>query len=146
MAHEQAVRQYLAYWFQAGKRLRIKNKQDSYAPRSVIQGDRYSPEFEACWEYLTSEKPGECYLEGTDQTIQDLLSEQWDVVSCARCDMPIPMRVVGRTPTECPCFDLPTWPNTDIPQPRSPINTISQLSELRNRLMTKTSDRPNSEE
>ncbi|MEL6221161.1 MAG: hypothetical protein AAFQ57_13795 [Cyanobacteria bacterium J06626_14] len=145
MAHEQAVRRYLAYWFQAGKRLKLKNKEDSYAPHSVIQGDHYSPEFEECWAYLTSDSPGECYLEGTEQTIQALLSPQWDIVSCARCDMPIPMRVIGLTSPECPCFDLPTWPNDELPQPRSPVSTSSHLTALRDRLMLNECDRLTSE-
>jgi hypothetical protein len=84
---------------------------------------------------LTSENPGECYLEGTDYTIQELLSPAWDVIPCARCQMPLPMKVVGVTSPECPCFDLPSWPNSDIPQPRSPICTTSHLADLRTRLM-----------
>lgn len=142
MANEQAVRQYLAYWFQAGKRLVMKGGRDSYAPRLVFQGNNYSPDFESCWEYLTSSASGECYLEGTEQSIQELLSNRWEVLLCARCDMPIPMVVAGVMPAECPCTDLPTWPNNDIPKPHSPINTTAHLTHIRNRLMRQESDRP----
>lgn len=141
MAHEKVVRQYLAYWFQAGKRVVLEAKGESYCPNVILQGDRYSPEFEACWNYLSDASSGDCYLEGTSQTIQELLSSQWEIVSCARCDMPIPMLVLGVMPLGCPCFDLPTWPNSDIPQPRSPVNTPEQLVQIRDRLLVNTTHR-----
>ncbi len=135
MADEKDVRQYLAYWFQAGKRVILSARKEAYCPSTVLQGDRYSPEFEDCWAYLMQDESGDCYLEGTHQTIQELLSPQWDVAPCARCDMPVPMVVLGAMPPECPCSDLPTWPNTDIPKPRSPINTPAHLANIRDRLM-----------
>ena len=138
MANEKAVRQYLAYWFQAGKRVVLEAKGESYCPQVILQGDRYSPEFEACWNYLSDASSGDCYLEGTSQTIQELLSSKWEIAPCARCDMPVPMLVLGVMPLGCPCFDLPTWPNSDIPQPRSPVNTPEQLVQIRDRLLANT--------
>ena len=135
MANEKAVRQYLAYWFQAGKRIVFEAKGESYCPSVIIQGDRYSPEFEDCWNYLLDDKSGDCYLEGTSQSIQDLLSSKWDIAPCARCDMPVPILVMGVMPMGCPCFDLPSWPNSDVPQPRSPVNTPEQLRQIRERLL-----------
>ncbi|MGF1496633.1 MAG: hypothetical protein ACFB8W_07390 [Elainellaceae cyanobacterium] len=135
MATENEVRQYLAYWFQAGKGLVIDGGRGYCRPSRVIQGDRYSPEFEQCWNQVQTADSGDCYLEGTSQTIADLLSPSWDVSPCARCGMPVPMVSVGMPPVECPCSDLPTWPNQDLPQPRSPINSSDRLSKIHQRLM-----------
>jgi hypothetical protein len=142
MADEKIVKQYLAYWFQAGKRVILEPEGKAYCPRAVIQGDRYSSEFERCWNYLVNEKSGGCYLEGTPQTIHELLSTKWDIISCARCDMPVPTLVLGMTGGECPCSDLPNWPNDDIPRPRSPISSSEQLKTIRNRLRHQTSAPP----
>lgn len=134
MASEQQVRQYLAYWLQLGKRLMTHNGQQAVKPASVIAGDRYSDEFEACWKLATSPEAGDCYIEGTTQTITDLLSPIWEIHPCARCAMPVPTRSLGLPPTECPCFDLPNWPDSQLPQPRSPINTSNSLQRIRDRL------------
>ncbi len=134
MASEQEVRQYLAYWFQLGKKAMLPNNH-TMLPQPVIQGDRYSEEFEDCWRQIISPNTGDCYLEGTEQTITELLTPAWDLNSCARCTMPVPVRNVGMPPKSCPCNDLPTWPNTEVPAPRSPVNTQSQLMEIRERLL-----------
>lgn len=34
----------------------------------------------------------------------------------------------------CPCFDLPTWPNLDLPLPRLPVDSRSHLEQIRARL------------
>jgi len=134
MASEQQVRQYLAYWFQLGKRLITHNGQKSLKLTSVISGDRYSDEFEACWNLVCSPESGDCYIEGTTQTIQELLSSAWEISSCARCAMPVPTRSLGMPSDECPCFDLPYWPDTETPQPRSPVRTADSLQKIRDRL------------
>lgn len=134
MASEQDVKKYLAYWFQAGKCVALKGGKESYCPKTVLQGDRYSKEFEDCWNHLLDPASGDCYLEGTTQTINQLLSPIWDISPCARCDMPIPMLVLGVPPTGCPCSDLPNWPNDEIPQPRSPVSTPDHLVQIRDRL------------
>jgi len=131
MATPQDVRQYLAYWFQAGKRI-IANG-TPHCPASVIAGDRYSDDFEQTWQMALSQKES-CYLDGTDQTIADLLGDSWDIASCARCSMPVPIVAVGISALECPCNDLPTWPNFELPQPRSPVSSTDQLNRLRDRL------------
>lgn len=135
MASEQEVRQYLAYWFQLGKKVFIHNGQDSLLPQPVIQGDRYSQEFEDCWQQLLTPESGDCYLEGTEETVTELLTPGWSVSPCARCSMPVPIRNVGMPPLSCPCNDLSSWPNTEIPAPRSPINSQTQLTEIRERLL-----------
>lgn len=132
MATEQDVRKYLAYWFQAGKPV-VSLQGDSCRPELVIAGDRYSDAFEALWQAVLSKKQA-YYLAGTDQTVADLLSEAWEIDSCARCDMPIPAASVGVGAATCPCSDLPTWPNFELPQPRSPVSSTDRLNRLRDRL------------
>jgi hypothetical protein len=134
MASPDQVKQYLAYWFQLGKKVVVPNSRETLLPQPVLQGDRYSPEFEACWQRLSGPRNQDSYLEGTDQTIGELLTSAWDVNACARCDMPIPVLSLGARSPACPCEDLPSWPNTDLPQPRSPISTSAQLSNIRDRL------------
>ena len=113
----------------------LRNGQEELLPQTVIQGDRYSDEFEQCWQRVRSPTSGDCYLEGTDQTIAELLTPAWEVSPCARCSMPIPIRNVGMPPLSCPCFDLSGWPNTEAPTPRSPIDTKAHLTQIRDRLL-----------
>ena len=134
MASEQKVKQYLAYWFQLGKKVLIRNGQEALLPQVVIMGDRYSDEFEAVWQQILSSGEGDCYLEGTHETISELLTPAWELNSCARCSMPIPMRIIGMPPLACPCHDLPSWPNTSVPSPRDPIDSHEHLQGILNRL------------
>ncbi|MEP0802555.1 hypothetical protein [Funiculus sociatus] len=134
MASKHQVRQYIAYWFQLGKKVLIHNGKEALLPQPVIQGDRYSEEFESCWQKIISPDSGDCYLEGTQETIAQLLTPGWDVSPCGRCEMPVPIKTVGMPPELCPCNDLPNWPNTEVPQPRSPVSSQSRLIEIRDRL------------
>lgn len=135
MASKEDVKRYLAYWFQLGKRVVIDNGAATLQPREVIKDDRYSDEFEKCWQRITSPDTGDCYLEGTHETIAELLTPTWDVSPCARCNMPIPVKNVGMPPLACPCFDLTSWPNSELPPPRCPIDTQEQLKMIRDRLL-----------
>jgi hypothetical protein len=134
MASEQEVKRYLAYWFQLGKKVVIHNTQTALLPQPVIAGDRYSDEFESIWQQIVSPHSGDCYLEGTEQTIAELLTPRWDIDPCVRCDMPVPLINIGIPPEVCPCNDLPNWPNTEIPAPREPVNSHNRLSGIRDRL------------
>lgn len=135
MASEQQVRQYLAYWFQLGKRVLIHGGRESLLPRPVIQGNRYSDEFESCWQQINANNAGDCYLEGTNQTIAELLSPAWEINPCSRCSMPVPLRTVGMVSSpDCTCSDIPDWPNNDMPQPRDPIDSQTLLMQIRDRL------------
>ncbi|MBW4516851.1 MAG: hypothetical protein KME11_16700 [Timaviella obliquedivisa GSE-PSE-MK23-08B] len=134
MASTDQVKQYLAFWFQLGKGLIIKNRQDLQLPKPVIQGDRYSSAFEACWQSVMQSHGKNCYLEGTDQTIEQLLSSEWDVAACARCEMPIPILSIGVRSPGCPCEDMPLWPNPELPMPRMPVDSQAQLQKIRDRL------------
>jgi hypothetical protein len=135
MASEYEVRKYIAYWFQLGKKVLIGNGSEALLPKPVIVGDRYSQEFEKCWQKIVSPDSGDCYLEGTKETIGELLTPAWEMSPCARCAMPVPLRDSGMPAECCPCNDLAHWPNTEIPQPRSPVNTQLQLSGIRARLL-----------
>ena len=77
------------------------------------------------------------YLKGTDQSIEELLSPAWEMASCARCDMIVPTPEVMFNPFPCPCNDLSSWPNEEIPQPRLPVNSQDRLSQIRNRILSK---------
>ena len=133
MATEQDVKRYLAYWFQLGKQVIVGGGRAYLLPQPVLKGDRYSEEFEECWQEIRS-VAGECHLEGTDETIAELLSPAWELLPCSRCDMPIAMRNVGMPALFCPCHSLPTWPNTELPSPRNPISSQEQLKSIRDRL------------
>lgn len=132
MASAQEVKKYLAYWFQLGKKVRL-NDGKALLPQSVIEGERYSNEFENCWQQILS-ADGDCYLEGSEQTVEELLCSSWEVMPCARCSMPIPMPASGIASLDCTCSDLDNWPNTELPAPRSPVNSSTQLNRIRERL------------
>lgn len=135
MASPDQVRQYLAYWFQLGKRVFVNSGHEALLPNPVLQGDRYSPQFEACWQRLVAPHAGDSYLEGTSQTIAELLSSAWDIHPCARCEMPVPTPDLGILTANCPCADLSFWPDTEKPRPRAPINNQEQLTHIRDRLL-----------
>lgn len=140
MASKQEVKEYLAYWFQLGKKVMVSNLNKAIAPSEIFQGGKYSPEFETCWQEIITSNPEDIYLEGTNETIQELLSSKWDIVDCARCEMPVPMVSIGTASVSCPCSDLDNWPNQELPKPRSPINSQTQLNKLNQRLLTKDKD------
>jgi hypothetical protein len=140
MATEQQVRQYLAYWFQLGKGLESRDGHEALLPRPVIRGNSYSPEFEACWQKVRSPQAGDYYLQGTTQTIAELLTPSWEINPCARCTMPVPFKSLGIPSLECTCSDVPDWPNTEVPFPRDPINNQRQLQKIRDRLTHSISD------
>jgi hypothetical protein len=134
MASEKDVRKYLAYWFQLGKQVVVPRTGEKLLPNPVFRGFRYSPEFEECWQKIISSNRRDCYVEGTDETIGELLTSKWELILCGRCAMPIPARTKGMPPEQCPCSDLPNWPNTEVPAPRSPVDTQSHLNSIRRRL------------
>ncbi|MBO9999608.1 MAG: hypothetical protein J7641_11485 [Cyanobacteria bacterium SID2] len=135
MASETQVKDYLAHWFQLGKKIVIGNMGESRLPEPIFEGNRYSQAFEDCWQLCLSPESGDCYLEGTLKTVADLLASNWEIVACARCQMPVPMPLQGLSCLECPCHDLPSWPNEDLPKPRLPINTQVSLREICSRLI-----------
>ncbi|MGB3765645.1 MAG: hypothetical protein WA947_03730 [Phormidesmis sp.] len=134
MASLGEVKKYLAHWFQLGKGVISDTDDAVYLPKSIIQGDCYSDEFEHCWQTLMKADPSTLHLRGTEQSLADLLLPSWEIVSCARCDMPIPITYKQLPSTPCTCDDLPNWPDETLPRPRLPVNSHDHLAKLRSRL------------
>ncbi|MBE9076272.1 hypothetical protein IQ241_02995 [Romeria aff. gracilis LEGE 07310] len=133
MASSEQVRDYLAHWFQLGKRVVLRNG-ETIRPDPVIRGEQWSPEFDQCWSQIMQNEGRECYLEGTTETIAELLSEGWEVTACSRCAMPIAMPGFMKIDPVCPCSDLSNWPNNEVPAPRQPVRSRDRLSQIGNRL------------
>ncbi|MGY6528602.1 MAG: hypothetical protein ACXITR_01610 [Cyanobacterium sp.] len=134
MASPEAVQKYLAYWFQLQKPVIIARQNKAILPKRVLMGDRYSLEFERCWELISDPATGDCYVQGTAQTIQQLLSSKWNISDCARCAMPVPIIEVGIQKSSCVCDDLDNWPNDSLPSPREPIQNNKRLKNIYSRL------------
>jgi hypothetical protein len=134
MASEEQVKNYLGYWFQLGKKVFLKNGREKLLPEPVFRGNSYSEEFESCWQQILEFKGKDCYLEGTLQTIEQLLSPCWEINPCSRCEMPVPTIDLGMQSLICPCSDLPGWPNNELPKPRSPVDSSARLSKIQERL------------
>ena len=137
MASTTEVKTYLAHWFQLGKKLIWRNGDAELLPEKIIQGDRFAPQFEECWQQIMSIDGRDCYLVGGEATIEELLTPTWTISQCARCTMPVPIINAGVQPLECACSDLENWPNTELPAPRSPLNSRAKLSSINERLKTK---------
>jgi hypothetical protein len=134
MASEQQVKQYLAYWFLLGKKLIFPHQKQGICPSKIYDHGDYSAEFKQCWQKIVDPKNKDAYLEGTEQSINDLLSSKWDIIDCANCKMPVPIISLGVQTVGCPCADLDLWPNTELPLPKSPVDTQQQLLNIRKRL------------
>ena len=130
MASEKELKRYLAYWFQLGKAVAIRDGQTMLRPNPVLRGSDYSREFEECWNHLKKVGLNNCVLDGADQ----ISSTAWDILPCARCEMPVPIRTYGLPCPVCPCADLPLWPNTEIPRPRDPVDSQTWLQGIQSRL------------
>jgi hypothetical protein len=135
MALETEVKKYVACWMQLGNQVWFRNGQPAQA--QVIQRGRYTPEFEALWSKVYEPAKGDAYLSGTTITLQELMSNSWDIVQCARCTMPVAIQIAGVQPLGCPCQELVNWPNTDLPCPRPPIDDLAQLKGIQSRLAQK---------
>jgi len=139
MASVQKVQSFLAYWFQLGKPVVLQHRNTTCLPTPVFQGAQLSPAFQACWQQIM-EHPEHSFLAGTDENLAELLSDEWDIEGCARCTMPLPMPVRGVKLSPCPCADLPTWPNDDVPPPRAAVCNHTQLDDIRQRLHGQATD------
>lgn len=128
------IKVYLAHWFQLGKKLYFKTGQIGVCPNPVLIPGGYSQDFETLWQQITSGQAGDCYLEGTNETIAQLRQHHWDIIHCARCLMPIALPQSGLSPFNCPCAGLENWPNLELPSPRCPADSQTHLSGLQARL------------
>ena len=140
MASVQKVQSYLAYWFQLGKPVVFPHSQTQCLPSPIFQGSQLSGAFQHCWQTIL-QNSADSFLRGTDESIADLLSDEWDIVDCARCVMPLPMLVHGIKSSPCPCGDLDSWPNSEVPQPRAGVCSSQQLDDIRQRLGDRLPDR-----
>jgi hypothetical protein len=77
------VKEYLAYWFQLGKRVVMPKSQKKLLPRPVFEGSEYSSIFEQYWQEILTTKE-DCYLDGTEQSIKELLTPAWEIINCSR--------------------------------------------------------------
>lgn len=139
MASAQQVQSFLAYWFQLGKPVVLQHREVQMLPTPVFEDGVLSSAFQDCWQQIM-ERPEKCFLRGTDESIAELLSEEWDIEACARCTMPLPLPVRGVKSSACPCIDLPSWPNEEVPPPRSAICTNTRLDNIRQRLEGEPAD------
>ncbi|MGB5633039.1 MAG: hypothetical protein WBM86_09715 [Waterburya sp.] len=137
MASATEVKTYLAHWFQLGKKLVWRNGEAELLPEKIIQGDRFAPQFEECWQKIMSVDGRECYLVGEEATIQELLSPAWTIDQCARCAMPVAMVEIGKQSLDCACSDLDNWPNSELPVPRPPVSNQVRLNNISQRLKAK---------
>ncbi len=134
MASQAEVRNFLAHWFQLGKPVTLADNRGDCLPQPVFEAGGYSPSFEDCWHRIMVTSGQGCYLQGTTQTIAEMLSPAWDITACARCEMPIALPTLGVSTHLCPCNDLATWPNTEVPMPRTAVDNEHQLQAIQQRL------------
>ena len=127
MASEAQVKEYLACWLQLGKQLGLNGGRNTISIQTVIADNSFSRDFEDCWNRLRKNEAGVCYLDGTQVTVEQLLSPRWAIIDCARCSMPIPVPIAGIAPNTCPCHNLDDWPNCELPMPRIPVNSEQML-------------------
>jgi hypothetical protein len=125
MASLLEVKQYLAHWFQLGKKVYVRNGDLGLLPDKIFHDTHYSAEFDRYWDLIISDRSGECYLEDTCQTIDELLTPEWDLVDCARCSMPIPLRIAGIPQESCPCLKF-----TTLAQHRDSLATIASSGQI----------------
>ncbi len=137
MATQAQLRQYLSHWFQLGKGVKIAQDEASYCPSNIAYGSHYSPEFEAHWQKFQRAGLERCYLEDTGETLAELSQSDWDIQACARCDMPVALKVGGITPLDCPCSEQSNWPNLELPTPKPPQNWNERIRGIGQRLKEK---------
>jgi hypothetical protein len=141
MASRTLVKNYVAQWMQMGKAVSLSTQGEQVRIYKILQGEKYSPSFNQLWDEISTTKAQEAYLSGTDQTVSDLLSNKWEIVACARCNLLVPSIDIGpRFPVCCPCSDLPTHPNLDLVAPHRPVTLASHLDDLCDRLSQKSED------
>jgi hypothetical protein len=129
MATTNQLKSYIAQWFQLSKPILYRGGERTYLTQPVLEGGRYSAAFEGCWQQVYAHA-GDCHLEGTNETIAELMTSNWEIVDCARCSMPVPIRQSGLPPQHCPCHNLANWPNQELPLPHLPVNSNDQIRRI----------------
>ncbi|PSB01280.1 hypothetical protein [Merismopedia glauca] len=138
MASEQQVKQYIASWLQLGRKILVNDSRGilTLSAKKVVEGDRYTQEFESIWQQVSLLNSHNSYLEGTTETIAQLIAPAWEIVPCSLCNMLVATPQVVTQISSCPCHDLPNWPNNNIPVPTGAINSQVGLQEICHRLLT----------
>jgi hypothetical protein len=140
MAASNVVKDYLAQWMQVGKKVLIDGKNESVSICKIIDGEKYAPEFETLWAEISTTNAKTAYLEGTNETILELLSDKWELIECPRCSLPSACIDVGVRETQpCPCDTMKLWPNLETIAPRKPVTTTQYLNNICDRLLVKSS-------
>jgi hypothetical protein len=134
MASQDQVRSFLAHWFQLGKPIILSAGSGEWLPSPVYYRGDYSQSFEDCWQRIMATGGEGCYLKGTNTTLAEMISPGWDVTACARCSMPVAIPSLGQATSPCPCHDLHTWPNYDVPTPRVAVDDGHHLADIQRRL------------
>ena len=132
MATSAKIKSFLASWLQLGKAIEYHGGENKFQPDRILSIDGYSQEFEDWWSEFKADSQ-HWFLAGSHHPLSELFEAEWDIESCSRCDMPIPLRVAGINDSNCPCADLITWPNLELPQPRAPKNTGQNLRKILSR-------------
>jgi hypothetical protein len=143
MASVQQVKTYLAYWFQLGRGVWMPGRTTCQKPQQILSDNTYSREFEILWSQLQQPAiAAQSHLDGTDQTIAQLLSTGWDIDPCARCGLPIPLKTQGLPISvyTCPCSDMSNLPNLEFLPPREPVSSQLRLQRICDRLRTEKTD------
>lgn len=134
MASQAQVRDFLAHWFQLGKPIVLAEDRGEYLPEPIYYQGGYSQSFEECWHKIMVTSGQGCHLKGTSQSVAEMLSPAWTVTACARCEMPIAIPELGTPKSLCPCDDLRSWPNYDVPVPRQAVDSDRRLSDIHQRV------------
>jgi hypothetical protein len=134
MATQEQVREFLAHWFQLGKPVVLAEDRGECLPAPIYHKGTYSQSFEDCWHQIMVTSGQGCYLQGTSQSIATMLTPGWDITTCARCAMPVALPTLGTMTLPCPCNDLHSWPNLDVPTPRTAVVEEHHLSNIQERL------------
>ena len=136
MATTTEVKDYIAQWMQLGKKIILNDR--PIGTTEVLHHDHYSAEFEQMWAQAAA-APSKAYLDGTDQSIANLLDPKWDMSNCVRCGMLAPCIEVGpRETAVCPCADLELWPDLETVTPRSPVSSDVRLHQIHDRILRAT--------
>jgi hypothetical protein len=143
MASSEQVKRYIASWLQLGRTIAIDNSSGTVtlSANKVVEGDKYTREFESIWQQVSGLNSQNSYLEGTSEPIAQLLTPRWEIVPCSVCNMLVTAPQVGIKIATCPCHDLPSWPDNSVPVPTGAINSQVTLQEIRDRLLKSNSQR-----
>jgi hypothetical protein len=129
MATSQEIKGFIAQWLQLGKSIEHVDGVRCFKPSRILGYQGYSQEFEDWWQEFEADTK-QWALSGTHHPLSDLYSPLWEISSCARCDMPVPLQASKSNEGFCPCHDLPNWPNTELPQPRVPLDSDLKLRKI----------------